>query len=186
MAKMKVTKKFKTKGLKRLLFAAVVAIAAAAQALSTSSGPSASAEGAARTVFRITDGDTLVLENGEKVRLIGVDTPEIHDSQGRNAAHARRFHTSEAVVDSYAQKAREFLELESEGKKVRLEYGGEKTDKYGRTLAFVYRESDGLFLNAEILKRGYGFAYTRFPFKYSDDFKRYEAEARRNREGLWK
>ena len=52
-----------------------------------------------------------------------------------------------------------------EGKKVRLEYDQTRVDKYGRTLAYVYLE-DGTFLNAEIIKQGYGFIRTHFPFKY--------------------
>ena len=44
---------------------------------------------------------------------------------------------------------------------------------------------DGTFLNAEIIKQGYGFAYTRFPFKYLDEFRRYEQEAREQGRGLW-
>jgi len=69
-----------------------------------------------------------------------------------------------------------------EGKRVRLEFDqanahiGHK-DRYKRTLAYVFLE-DGTFLNAEIVKQGYGHAYTRFPFKYLDEFKRYEREAR--------
>jgi micrococcal nuclease len=45
---------------------------------------------------------------------------------------------------------------------------------------------DGTFLNAEIIKQGYGFAYTRFPFKYLDEFRRYEREARENKRGLYR
>ncbi len=52
------------------------------------------------------------------------------------------------------------------------------------TLAYVFLE-DGTFLNAEIIKQGYGHAYTRFPFKYMDEFRRYEREARGQRRGLW-
>jgi endonuclease YncB( thermonuclease family) len=44
---------------------------------------------------------------------------------------------------------------------------------------------DGTFLNVEIIKRGYGHAYTRFPFRYSDKFRRYEREAREAGRGLW-
>ena len=44
---------------------------------------------------------------------------------------------------------------------------------------------DGTFLNAEIIKQGFGFAYTRFPFKYLDEFRRYEREAREQNRGLW-
>ena len=44
---------------------------------------------------------------------------------------------------------------------------------------------DGTFLIAEIIKQGYGFAYTRFPFKYMDEFRRYQREAREQNRGLW-
>jgi len=72
-----------------------------------------------------------------------------------------------------------------EGKEVRLEYDWQRRDKYNRLLAYVYL-LDGTFLNAEIIKQGYGFAYTRFPFKYLQEFRKYEKEARENKKGLWK
>ena len=53
-----------------------------------------------------------------------------------------------------------------------------------KDLAYVFLE-DGTFLNAEIIKLGYGHAYTRFPFKYLDEFRSYEREAREQRRGLW-
>jgi len=45
---------------------------------------------------------------------------------------------------------------------------------------------DGTFLNAEIIKQRYGFAYTKYPFKYMEEFRQYEREARENKRGLWK
>ena len=57
-------------------------------------------------------------------------------------------------------------------------------DRYRRTLAYVFLE-DGTFLNAEIIKQGYGFAYTRFPFKYTDEFRWHEKDARKQGRGLW-
>ena len=45
---------------------------------------------------------------------------------------------------------------------------------------------DGTFLNAEIVRQGYGFAYTKYPFKYMEEFRKYEREARENKKGLWK
>jgi len=51
-------------------------------------------------------------------------------------------------------------------------------------LAYVYLE-DGTHLNAEIVKQGYGHAYTRFPFRYLEEFRRYEREAREAGKGLW-
>lgn len=122
---------------------------------------------------RVIDGDTIVVEidsKQEKVRLIGVDTPEtVHPNK---------------PVEYFGKEASKFTKSMVEGKKVRLEYDWQRRDKYGRLLAYVYLE-DGTFLNAEIIKQGYGFAYTRFPFKYLEDFRQYEREARENNRGLW-
>ena len=122
---------------------------------------------------RVIDGDTIAVEkNGkkEKVRLIGVDTPEtVHPSK---------------PVEYFGKEASEFTRKNVESKRVRLEYDWQSRDKYRRLLAYVYIE-DGTFLNAEIIRQGYGFAYTRFPFKYLKDFRQYEREARGNNRGLW-
>ena len=72
-----------------------------------------------------------------------------------------------------------------EGKIVRLAYDQTRKDRYGRTLACVYLE-DGTHLNAEIVKQGYGHAYTRFPFRYLEEFRRYAREAGKAGRGLWK
>jgi micrococcal nuclease len=122
-------------------------------------------------VKRVIDGDTLLLINGEKVRLIGVDTPETKHPQKR--------------VQYFGREAHLFTERMVGGKEVRFEFERQKRDKYGRLLAYVYL-SDGTFLNAEIIKQGYGFAYTRFPFKYMEEFRRYQREARENGKGLWR
>jgi micrococcal nuclease len=65
-----------------------------------------------------------------------------------------------------------------------LEYDQQRQDKYGRILAYVYLE-DGTFVNAEIIRQGYGFSYTRFPFKYLEEFRTLEREAREAKRGLW-
>lgn len=122
-------------------------------------------------VKRVVDGDTLLLTNGEKVRLIGVDTPE--------TKHPKK------PVEYFGKEASLFTKRMVEGKEVRLEYDWQRKDKYRRTLAYVYL-LDGTFLNAEIIKQGYGFAYKRFPFKYLEEFRRYEKEAREKKRGLWK
>jgi micrococcal nuclease len=123
---------------------------------------------------RVIDGDTIIVDmdgKEERVRLIGVDTPEtVHPSK---------------PVEYFGKEASEFTKSMVEGKKVRLEYDWQRRDKYGRLLAYIYLE-DGTFLNAEIIKQGYGFAYTRFPFKYLEEFRQYEREARENGRGLWK
>ncbi|MDP2968258.1 MAG: thermonuclease family protein [Deltaproteobacteria bacterium] len=122
-------------------------------------------------VKRVIDGDTLLLTNGERVRLIGVDTPETKHPQ--------------KPVQRFGKEAYLFTKRMVEGKEVRLEFDWQRRDKYGRLLAYVYL-TDGAFLNAEIIKQGYGFAYTKYPFKYLDEFGGYEKEARENRRGLWK
>jgi micrococcal nuclease len=71
-----------------------------------------------------------------------------------------------------------------EGKRVRLAYDHQHYDKYGQSLAYVCLE-DGTFVNAEIIKQGYGFAYTRFPFTYLEQFRQLEREAREAKRGLW-
>lgn len=124
-----------------------------------------------RTVVRVVDGDTIVLDGNEKVRLIGVDTPETVDPR--------------KPVQYFGKEASEFTRRMAEGKKVRLEYDLDTKDRHGRTLAYVYLE-DGTFLNAEIIKQGYGFAYTKYPFKYMEGFRQYEREAREAGRGLWK
>ncbi len=123
-----------------------------------------------RLCTRVIDEDTIVLDGNEKVRLIGVDTPETKDPR--------------KPVQYFGNEAYEFTKSQVEGDKVRLEYDQNRIDKYGRTLAYVYLEN-GAFLNAEIIKQGYGFVYTVFPFKYLEEFRQYEREARENERGLW-
>jgi micrococcal nuclease len=73
-----------------------------------------------------------------------------------------------------------------EGKLVRVELDLFATpDRFSRTLAYVFLD-DGMFLNAEIIRQGYGFAVTSSPpLKYDYDFRRLEQEAREQRRGLW-
>jgi micrococcal nuclease len=128
------------------------------------------------------------LDNGERVRLIGVDTPEVHPSK-KLQRDAERSQRDIETIQELGRRASEFTRRMVKGKKVRLEYDQANShirhkDKYDRTLAYVYLE-DGTFLNAEIVRQGYGHAYTRFPFRYMELFRRYEREARENKSGLW-
>jgi micrococcal nuclease len=122
-------------------------------------------------VTRAVDGDTIVLVNKDRVRLIGVDTPELH--------HPRK------PVQYYAEESYRFTQKIVEGKTVRLEYDWQRRDRYGRLLAYVYLP-DGTFLNAELIRQGYGHAFTKYPFKYLDEFRRFEREARESGKRLWK
>ncbi len=122
------------------------------------------------TVARVLDGDTVKLDNGETVRLIGVDAPEIHHP--------------ELPVQRFGQEAADFMKRLLDGFEVTLELEPEDpVDKYGRTLAYVWKGK--VLANEEILRRGYAYAYTRFEFRRRDEFLALEREARQAQYGLW-
>ncbi|MBC2713365.1 MAG: thermonuclease family protein [Desulfosarcina sp.] len=96
----------------------------------------------------VADGDTIVLQDGRHVRYIGIDTPEIDHKNHRAAP-----------MGYEAQSMNRQL---VEGWQLRLVDDREKTDRYGRALAYVYR-SDGLFVNAELVKGGFAHVLYHFP-----------------------
>jgi len=122
-------------------------------------------------VKRVIDGDTIELENGSKVRLIGVNTPETtHPSKG---------------VEYYGKEASNFTRRMVEGKQIQIMFDIQRVDRYGRLLAYVFLD-DSTFLNAELLKQGYAKISTYPPnIKYVEKFKQLEQEARENARGLW-
>lgn len=119
----------------------------------------------------VVDGDTLRRSDDERIRLIGVDTPE--------TKHPFK------QIEYFGLEASAFTRKAVEGKYVRLSYDHNYRDKYGRILAYVFRDKDNFFLNAEIIRQGYGFAYTRFSFKYMEEFRQLEKDARHAHRGLW-
>jgi micrococcal nuclease len=121
-------------------------------------------------VTRVVDGDTIVLEHVGKVRLLGVDTPESVDPR--------------RAVERLGKEASDFTRQLVGGKRVRVEYDGNRKDRYNRTLAYVFL-ADGTLVNAEIIRQGYGVADTRFPFRYMNEFRNIEHEARGKERGLW-
>ena len=127
-------------------------------------------------VLRIVDGDTFVCRfpdgKEEKIRLIGVNTPETsHQKKG---------------VEYYGKKAKEFTKNTLSGKRVKLELDMQPRDRYGRLLAYVYLE-DGTMLNALLVQEGYAQVMTVPPnVKYQDMFLKLQREARENNRGLWK
>jgi micrococcal nuclease len=96
---------------------------------------------------RVVDGDTVVLDGQEKVRLIGVDTPETVDPR--------------KPVERFGHEASTFTTRRLAGQRVHLAYDWQRTDKYGRTLAYICLE--GELVNEEIVREGYGFAYVNIP-----------------------
>ncbi|MCX5712702.1 MAG: thermonuclease family protein [Candidatus Omnitrophica bacterium] len=137
-------------------------------------------------VKRVVDGDTLLLENGSRARLIGVDTPELHESE-KLYRDSKRSGEDVSTIKKLGQQAYEFTRGLVEGKRVALEFDAEKYDKYNRLLAYVFLKKDGTFVNAEIVKQGYASLMTIPPnVKYAEQFKQLYKEARENKRGLWK
>jgi endonuclease YncB( thermonuclease family) len=123
-------------------------------------------------VERVVDGDTLVIRGGDRVRLIGVDTPETH--------HPTK------PAQPFGQEAFEFTRRMAEGKSVELQFDpGESVDRYGRKLAYVY--VDGQFLNEVLIRQGLARALTNYPF--SSDmkarFRAAESQAKAAKRGVW-
>ena len=135
-------------------------------------------------VTRVIDGDTLQLETGERVRLIGIDTPEMHESDKlyRDSARTKQ---DIATIQALGKRSYEFTKKLVEGKRVSLEFDVERYDRYKRILAYVYIK-DGTFLNAQIVSQGYANLMTYPPnVKYADLFLKLYKQARENNRGLW-
>jgi micrococcal nuclease len=153
-----------------------------------------SADGA---IVSVADGDTLVMMvdgRKEHVRLIGVDTPETGHSP-RLEAMAKRSGLSQRDIAAMGEKSKEYVVGLCRGvTNVRVEFdpanAPSNRDKYDRLLAYVHftpRDASGeVMLNAEIVRQGYGRAYTTYRFKYSKTFRVYEQDAKSEKRGLWK
>jgi micrococcal nuclease len=89
------------------------------------------------TVKRVIDGDTVELLGGDRLRLLGIDTPE--------------------KDEPFYDRARQFLETLTLGKTARIEFGNRRRDRYGRLLGYLY--IDSLFVNKVILENGLGYLY---------------------------
>lgn len=123
------------------------------------------------TVQEITDGDTIVLNNGEIIRYLGIDTPELHHPK-----------IGEECGGKDAKE--ENLKL-LEGKKVRLEKDTTDKDDYGRLLRFVFTD-DGYFVNYEIIRRGWAQILPIPPdTKFDKVFLDAQLTAKKEKLGIW-
>jgi micrococcal nuclease len=156
------------------------------------------------TVVRVLDGDTVQLDScsGPEVRLLGVSAPEVvHDVA--DACVTDPSDDSTARDDCYGPEARAYLDELLTGRTVRIEYDETCTDRYQRELGYVYllaegavdtgdeeadtaaRETD-LFVNLELIRRGYARVYEEF-----DDIRQAEVlytaqyAAQASSAGLW-
>ncbi|MDF2964277.1 MAG: thermonuclease [Paenibacillus sp.] len=166
-----------TKSLKKLWITAVLLTALLLGALSTGCQSKSAAVNSGKesvTVERVVDGDTFEVKlNGknEKVRLIGVDTPETKKTN--------------TPVMFYGKEAAAYTKKRLEKKKVDLEWDVDRKDQYDRLLAYVWI-GDELY-NRTLISEGYARIAT-FPpnVKYVDLFKKDQEEARKKEKGLWK
>jgi micrococcal nuclease len=125
-------------------------------------------EGKVRAVF---DGDTVLLETGERVRYLGIDAPEL----GHNGEPS----------ECFGEKAGEANSKMVLGKRVELRYDARKRDDYGRLLAFVFL-SDGTCVNLELIKSGNAWVYGKAEgFGMLPVFLEAQCDAVKNRRGLW-
>jgi len=136
-------------------------------------------------VTKVIDGDTFKMSNGEKVRLLGIDTPEKFDSDKLDRQTDRSGRYKE-TIKKLGEASSEYVRKLVEGKKVKLvrEPGYDDKDKFGRSLRYIYLE-DGMFVNAKILEDGYANIYYSKQISKMDEFKRLERDARENKRGLW-
>ena len=126
------------------------------------------------TVKWVYDGDTLLLTDKRKIRLIGIDTPEVKHHQQKQQA--------------YAAKAKEALRelLNKSHYKVKLRYGAERKDRYSRTLVHVYTP-DGINIQSWLLEKGFATTLI-FPpnVKLADCYKKSEKLAQQQSLGIWR
>jgi micrococcal nuclease len=108
-------------------------------------------------VVSVTEGNLLVLDNGKKIFLIGIDA---------------------------SREGNRFISTMVVGKAVTLDYDRIQPDKNGFPYVYVYL-ADGTFVNEELVRQGYARVDMRFPFAYSSEFINYQREAQADKRGLW-
>jgi micrococcal nuclease len=122
-------------------------------------------------VIQVIDGDTLVLEGGARVRLLGIDAPEM-EREGRPA-------------EFLAHKAKAFLTELTQGKEVRLEYGQLRYDRYGRVLAHLFL-ADNTLVEGALLRQGLAHVYLHPPnLSHREVLLAAQTEAMEARRGVW-
>ena len=114
---------------------------------------------------RVIDGDTFETETGEKVRLIGINSPEISDIFGQDAKKYLSYLIENKTVDLQADNITN------------------NRDRYHRLLRYVIL--DGVDINKKMLSDGFAFAYLKYKFSKSIDYERAQLEARETNKGIW-
>ncbi|MDL1871109.1 hypothetical protein FBR05_02775 [Deltaproteobacteria bacterium PRO3] len=158
-------------------------------------------------VKKIYDGDTLKLKDGRKVRLIGIDAPELHRND-KLYRDTQRTHRDAKTLLKMGKKSYEVLKKLVGKGPVRLEFDQTSRDKYQRSLAYVYvrmkperfakavgaprpkkgadDETREYLVNRELIRYGWADAFRNFDYRYKAEFLDLERQARQQGLGLWK
>jgi micrococcal nuclease len=128
-------------------------------------------------IIKVVDGDTVEIDldgHTERVRLIGVNTPE--------TKHPTK------PIECFGPEASAYMtQLLPKGAQLRIERDVEARDRYGRMLLYLYLDSDNLFINLDLISRGYGTPMSIEPNTFHrNDFVHAAAQAEAANVGLWK
>lgn len=136
----------------------------------------------------VVDGDTIAVQierEIEKVRLIGIDTPESRRNDRAKLQAERSKQDLKAIIQMGKQAKEALKTLLPKGTELRVEYDVRKRDKYGRLLAYVYK-TDGTMINEEMLRLGYAQLLTIPPnVRYVERFRKALNKAQKEQRGLW-
>ena len=138
-------------------------------------------------VIKALDGNSVLLSDGLKIRLIGYDAPDAYDKK-INQRYAEMFGIHPQNFRTFARQSAEYLNQMTGGKSVVVHIDRYNTvrqhrDEDSRLLAYLY--ADGVFVNAEMVRQGYGFVSRTDTFQYQTLFLRYEKQAKETRRGIW-
>jgi micrococcal nuclease len=160
----------------RIAIALTICVMISLPVMPSAAGPSGLSgleAGERGVVVEVVDGDTLFLDNGLQVRLVGIQAPKL--PLGR--PNFRKW--------PLADEAKTALESLAMGRLLQLSYGGSRRDRYGRALAHLH-DIDGLWIQGELLRRGWARVYSfRDNRAAIPQMLALEEEARRHRRGIW-
>jgi micrococcal nuclease len=161
----------------RLLATLLVTIALAGFAyISTHSTLPVSSTPGMIPVVKVVDGDTIDVKldgHTQRIRLIGVDTPEVVDPR--------------KPVQCFGKQASVYTHsvLDNQQVKLATDPTQDNKDVYGRLLRYVYL-ADGTLFNLQLIQQGYAHEYTfQVPYQFQDQFRQAQAQARQQNKGLW-
>lgn len=133
--------------------------------------PAANADSLRVKVRRVDDGDTIVVAGGERVRYLGINTPEI--------AHKHK------PAEPFGDEAKAFNKKLVQGRWINLELAKQQRDHYGRLLASVFL-ADGTFVNGELVRRGYAHLLRKQPkLPYWKRLLELQRQALQEQKGMW-